>query len=692
MDVEAEGDSGPRYTGGFAGAIQKSVGGGGPETICCCYATGDVIGKWGTGGFVGANFDEYINKSYATGESHGYTSGGFAGYSVGTITDCYATGDVYDYDKGSGDNIPLIGSFIGHGGGMMTNCYATGTVIITYADFLNNVGGFVGNSIDGTTYSDCFWDTQTSGQSSSDGGTGKTTSEMKNVATFTSWNIASSSTDLNNGYPYLGWQLNSTDSTWYIHGGSVETNVWNEANTSESLVFDILVTNINGTETYQDTDCTYSITMDTVDIPHGEKTIFIINSDGFKPRVYYYDISLGTNYSFDFYLPPDETNPYYDQTLRTTTRTVSNPNNDLTLTMECTPRHIVSVQAWNQSLYGHWYTISQDNYTLNNDQLTISSDVFDVNTSVAQVNYYCLDTEEYALQYMLQVVGPQEEYGYDPPIENVLVEIKTYINRTETWETISRLYTDANGQTDVYLLPGTLYKVTISKDGYKTGLSDILPSPEIRTHTLRLIPDDFDFPSYESFWNDITITGSIGDTNLTITFYDKTGQIINTTIRVYEVYDGSETLLNTDGRTGETSFNYNVSVNTTRDHRIKLWFNTSATYNITLPISLIVYGEIESWRDAARFDLNARFEALFGEFTLGYANTICIVLALIALAIFGPFHAGVGILSSGLTVIVIQSILSIHTVNMNAGLSIIGVLIVFLGILYMVTIRAEETI
>jgi hypothetical protein len=70
------------------------------------------------------------------------------------------------------------------------------------------------------TVSNCFWDTETSGQSTSDGGTGKTTAEMKSIATFSgagwdiiavapgetndayTWNIIDKQT-----YPFLSWEL-----------------------------------------------------------------------------------------------------------------------------------------------------------------------------------------------------------------------------------------------------------------------------------------------------------------------------------------------------------------------------------------------------------------------------------------------------------------------------------------------------
>jgi len=70
------------------------------------------------------------------------------------------------------------------------------------------------------TVSNCFWDTQTSGQAGSDGGIGKTTAQMKDVDTFSgaSWDIATvdGADDRNTdyvwnivddvAYPFLSWQ------------------------------------------------------------------------------------------------------------------------------------------------------------------------------------------------------------------------------------------------------------------------------------------------------------------------------------------------------------------------------------------------------------------------------------------------------------------------------------------------------
>jgi hypothetical protein len=80
-----------------------------------------------------------------------------------------------------------------------------------------DVGGLVGASSGIVSHS--FWDTETSGQAISDGGTGKSTAEMRDIATFTGagWNIIAVGVNETDSayiwnivdgvtYPFLSWQ------------------------------------------------------------------------------------------------------------------------------------------------------------------------------------------------------------------------------------------------------------------------------------------------------------------------------------------------------------------------------------------------------------------------------------------------------------------------------------------------------
>jgi hypothetical protein len=106
-----------------------------------------------------------------------------------------------------------VGGLVGNNWGTVSNSYSTGSVT---GD--SRVGGLVGWN-EGTV-STSFWDTETSGQATSDGGTGKTTAEMQDIVTFSGatwdiiavanpsihnlayiWNIVNNVT-----YPFLSWQ------------------------------------------------------------------------------------------------------------------------------------------------------------------------------------------------------------------------------------------------------------------------------------------------------------------------------------------------------------------------------------------------------------------------------------------------------------------------------------------------------
>ncbi|GAF81040.1 unnamed protein product, partial [marine sediment metagenome] len=88
--------------------------------------------------------------------------------------------------------------------GAISRSYSTGSVSGT-----TNVGGLLGDN-EGTVYLS-FWDTETSGQSSSDGGTGLPTAEMQTASTFTDarWDFNTPVWTIDEGvdYPHLWWEL-----------------------------------------------------------------------------------------------------------------------------------------------------------------------------------------------------------------------------------------------------------------------------------------------------------------------------------------------------------------------------------------------------------------------------------------------------------------------------------------------------
>lgn len=170
-DVMAEGD----YFYYIGGLVGYNVFG----AITRCYATGNVTAGESSvrvGGLVGANDQATITNSFATGNVTGdYGVGGLAGGTDGPISDCYASGVVI------GD---AVGGLVGlHNAGIISNSYASGSVEGVGAD----VGGLVGWGSQTVTTS--FWDIQSSDQSTSNGGSGKSTAEMKSKDTFIGWDF-----------------------------------------------------------------------------------------------------------------------------------------------------------------------------------------------------------------------------------------------------------------------------------------------------------------------------------------------------------------------------------------------------------------------------------------------------------------------------------------------------------------------
>ena len=183
--------TGDEYVGGLVGDDRSDAS----NSVSKSYSSADVAGEWGVGGLVGANLAGTVSNSYATGSVTGnYSVGGLVGENWGTVSDSYATGSV--------TGIEDVGGLVGENTGTVSNSYATGSVSSG-----THVGGLVGYNQDGTV-SHSFWDTETSGKDNSDGGEGKITTQMKDIATFLG----------------IGWDIvligNYVDETWYIDDGT----------------------------------------------------------------------------------------------------------------------------------------------------------------------------------------------------------------------------------------------------------------------------------------------------------------------------------------------------------------------------------------------------------------------------------------------------------------------------------------
>jgi len=168
-------------------------------TINNCYTSGSVAGYYNVGGLAGLRNEGTITSCYTSGSltagNSGLRCGGLFGYNYGNITDCYSSCSV------SGNS--EVGGLVGHSyTGTIRRCYAVGSVT-GVGSSPSDIGGLVGNRNLGSVV-DSYWDTETSGEASSDGGTGKTTTEMMQQATYTNWDFVDTWTiGENQSYPLL---------------------------------------------------------------------------------------------------------------------------------------------------------------------------------------------------------------------------------------------------------------------------------------------------------------------------------------------------------------------------------------------------------------------------------------------------------------------------------------------------------
>lgn len=233
VEIAASGND----VGGIFGRMQWGT------TLSQSYATGSVEGDSNVGGLAGyVDGDSSISESFAYVDANGLSDdvGGVVGeLGNGSVTNSYARGDVSATDG-------YAGGLVGYGSeeSPISRSYSTGAV-----NDEGESGGLTGGDND-LISSDSFWDMETSGWEMSQHGTGKTTAEMKNVATFTdtssegldnAWdfeenpnndiandNIWGIDAAYNNGYPCLTWSDVSCgvleDSTEDLNGDEVPDN------------------------------------------------------------------------------------------------------------------------------------------------------------------------------------------------------------------------------------------------------------------------------------------------------------------------------------------------------------------------------------------------------------------------------------------------------------------------------------
>lgn len=215
------GSASNNYTAGYvagAYAFQSADGdniggqiGYNSGSISNSHSTGTSYGGNYVGGLVGYNAGN-ISQSSSTANVNaraaitGANSGGLAGYNTGSINNSYASGNVISL-KGYGG---LVGT---NSGGAISSSYANSSLL--YSPSSKNIGGLVGLNQNVCVYSfwgycfqyrdssinNSYWNTTSSGMTSSAGGTGLNNAQMLQQSSFTGWDFTN--TWLMNTYPVL---------------------------------------------------------------------------------------------------------------------------------------------------------------------------------------------------------------------------------------------------------------------------------------------------------------------------------------------------------------------------------------------------------------------------------------------------------------------------------------------------------
>ena len=278
-DVEGSG----RHVGGLVGRV---YGG----SVVDSYATGSVtgIGEFGVGGLVGSNRGASIDSSYATGnvESTGTLAGGIrVGGLVGhnrdfaTVNNSYATGNVSAECR-------RVGGLVGYNynNSIIENSYSTG-----YVEGGGQVGGLVGRQLENSSTYNSYWNNETSGQTTSDAGLGRTTAQMTYTYedTYDGWDflntwhdgdhelVVDQSAEENSGYPALRWQGGLADTPWPSFGRDNKRTSLSPYDTSH----------VDGTEKWR-YDISPSVTFSSPVVGYedviyvGGSDLYVVNPDG----------------------------------------------------------------------------------------------------------------------------------------------------------------------------------------------------------------------------------------------------------------------------------------------------------------------------------------------------------------------------------------------------------------------------
>jgi len=413
--------------------------------------------------------------------------------------------------------------------------------------------------------------------------------------------------------------------------GSVEFWCFDETDPTVGIPFGVEISN---SHYYVNYSLTNGDNISISDLPFGDNVVFFVNSSGYESRIYTYTISAVSDYNFTFYLPPEMDN----DVLRYRSTTVTDPTSDVTITLSCEPRWIVTVQGWNESLYGHWFTIPEANYTLSGSTITVNQSMLDDNTSIVQAQYYCDDD---VLDYIIHI---------EDAIGKTLNQAKIEYNRIydENLTLVGSTLTDGNGDATLTLIPGVNYLINLSKSGYINQTANFMPTEAVRTKTYIL---EYQEPEEEiyGFYDLIVFNATMySNSTIKIVYVDLDENTTSAVFTTYETYNDSKTLIGTNNTNSNSAVFWVTIGNTSRQHIITLNLTHSRLGSVT---KSVIVSPIRT--SIADIDvINTIITNIIGDFDLGYVQLLFMFLpfiGILGLAAAGDKrHVGGGLIASSL--------------------------------------------
>lgn len=272
------------------------------------------------------------------------------------------------------------------------------------------------------------------------------------------------------------------------------------------------------------------------------------------------------------------------------------------------------------------------------------------------------------------------------PVDNAKIAIKKYMDETFGYQNVTILLSDGYGVASAFLIENDMYKAVASKTGYDTAYADFIAN---ESQTIRLYWTTGESPEYPLFWDYITFNATMNvNGSLYINYDDSNLSTIDTTIIVYEIYNGTLTHLITRNDSSDSFYFIITGINTSRMHIAYLYFNNTANFDVTQPVQIIIY-PITYFTPAITFaSMEAQITAWIGESpgNIGWGNIIAIVLGLIFLGAFGPLNAGLGVIMCGGVIALMKGVFAFNNVYLIALIPIF----IILGIGWFIIKRGGE--